>query len=555
MPGVSEHVEARVPCLGCLFPTLGTRDIFRFLSNEAFLENGDYRCQENQREFRRSFAVELPVTLSFIANGGPSPSMSHPDRIPSSTRPCRAVPDLLPTIHLSTWVFVTCSNCSQETLAVAVVCSKSSTTDALSASDEEESSESLLSTPTIVVIAVGLAIFVCLILGCCAYRRKRAPRGSSSFEHESELTDHKIGSGGDAGTIGDASSVVGLGAESSAVGEPIGSGTVGPSSVANSVSQHTQVGPDASVHTSRSSLKGAHAAPMAIRNNPSYHSGHNSPPYDPRAISMQSASGASGVMIDSMAASAAAAVAAIGQNSSGPQQPPPAVALVGGPERHRRGGGRGGGVSRVVHEDNIVWSAGQDYTGRNGRYNGHMPSASENGDDSAAGSVFSLNPDNVPDRAYYDSESVPASSPGGYSMYSYFTAGGNSVYPGDLDDRHEGSEMSWNAEDELHRQSHHVHHAHHVQPQGARRGSGIRSTNPPPYGDSHVDAVLADPGAIPAQQVGYRPTKEAHLMRSPAGLAARADLATREGSRRTRDPKERSLNRAEPLRKAVAQRQ
>lgn len=410
----------------------------------------------------------------------------------------------------STWVYISCADCAQES-TVTVVCSVSLAEDSTSG-DGSDSDGGILTTPAIAGIAAG-AILLCLALGCCVWRVKKSGIGSSSFADDSDHSATlKANGGADNRSAGGRTPSLGAGTSVTGGG---GGGGSGASHTAFSAT-------DPTVSASRASVKGAHVAPMAARNPPNFKVGHDASgsydgAYPSRPGSINAAAGAGAK--DSMAAAAAAAAVAAanaGSAGRGGQQHPAAAGFVVEQD--------GAGVANPVHGKNIVWSAGQDFDEgdnfREGRGGGRM--GDDYGDDSAAASDFSLNPDNVPDRSYYeDAESMPASSPGGYSMYSHFTAGGHTVYTNDNDGI--DLDMEWAGEDA------HSHNLAQARAKAAyEQARGHRSGPPPPtYDESGADRQLR-PAKLTDVPLGQqRPRRgsatAAPTMLSPAGHIARAD--------------------------------
>lgn len=440
---------------------------------------------------------------------------------------------------------------------MSVVCS----TETVGTLTESSSDGGFFTVPVIAGIAAGGAL-VCLILACCAWKCRRSPKGNNSFADDSEhsMSQKQAMADGAGAAVGPGDGMGGMQAGSVAL---VGAGAVGAGQPGN-----------------RGVFKGAHAAPMQARsgmtmNNLSFN-GHEGSSYDGTFAppAPHSASGNTMGIKDSMAAAAAAAAArssahsnngrtassASGGGSQTQQhqrsQPPPHPATVGFVEENssipRHSGPPG--------EENIVWSAGQNYVVDHETSGRHLASSDsyhhragggprqrpDDYDDSAAGSEYSLNPNNVPDRAYYDDSSVPASSPGGYSMYSHFTAGGHTIFgEGDnvpASSRYDGipngpsicsgdgSDVSWNGEGDgtpL--------RASMAQPTFAGSGSHLHAhpLQPLPTLEpvSAPDSPIAQALQLQQQQQIRRGGAKEHVrMRSPAGLVARADRAATRSS-------------------------
>lgn len=434
---------------------------------------------------------------------------------------------------------------------------------------------------------MGAALLLCVVGGCCRWRskkkKKKNPKGNNSFADDSEhdvSQKHVVMSGG--GGPGEA--VRGTGHAQNGVG--MRPGLNGHNGSMNGNMNGPPLGLGSLQPPARASVTGAHAAPMQIRNIMAAQEVHV---YDPdlnkggATQATHTASASSGTMPkDSMVAAAAAAARSTNYTGS---------SASGGDTQQQQGGGVGfmeEGNSVIPRNpgepygDGVVWSAGQNYVPaeRGGREvsgrrlatsdSYRQPAGARGGSggaplpgnyiDSAAGSMYSMNPDNVADHVYYDDASMPASSPGGYSMYSHFTAGGHTLYgpsgaaSGYDQGEYSGEESegaSWEGEEE----DHPLHAGN----------SGRNGPSPPPYGETlggatgvvhpplaplpTLEPVIAPESPItqqkrqqklllmqqqrPQSSKGDRqqPRKsgmrEPPRMRSPAGLVARADRSSR----------------------------
>lgn len=379
----------------------------------------------------------------------------------------------------STWLLVECVDCA-EVAPITVVC-----TSTLGSGDttltSSEGDDGVLSLPAIIgIVAGGLVLLLCLGF-CFCRRKKRGRKGSHTFADDSEHTvnqnSQKVGGvggvgigigvgGSDVAIMRGDSSGMGGGASSgggngkgpvpsytTAVGDtiesPLGGGGGGGG-----------VGSGGSVGSGDRGLIGNG---KSFKHN---HAGGSTPAYDgifssrpvgsggggrggriaaiaqgagttmphrpavemskyagPRPDSMAAAAaavaasapsraqgsgaGGAGVGSDSPEAFASVLKSGVVEGAAGAQALPPA-----------RGGAAAGG--------GIKWSAGQNL-GPQGGYDDE--DISSYGDDSAAGSVYELQPTNDTLEHRYNTcdDSVAASSPGAYSLYSHYTAGGGGV--------------------------------------------------------------------------------------------------------------------------------
>lgn len=390
-----------------------------------------------------------------------------------------------------------CEDCS-EVAPVSVVCTADvGGTDGILGGGDGDG-DSALALPAIIGIAAG-GLVLLLCLGFCFSRhKKRAHKGSHTFADDSEHSMAKnaagpAGMGGVAAVAGgggvptDSSGNGSRGplpAYSAAVGEtvesPLGPGAVGAASGggsgglgliskgANAKSFKPTQGP------TNPAYEGIFATRSSAGGGGSSQGGHSaSTMAHPPAVEMRSKFGSPDMgRKDSMAAAAAAAAASasvasrsqgggsgmhdVDMNSSGGFANVLSSGVVadgrsrGTPPQQRqrqpaRGAARGAGLEGDADAGGITWSAGQNL--KNHHRRGGYP-ASDFGGDSAAGSVYELQPpddDEELEHTYHDEgcdDSVAASSPGAYSMYSHYTAGGG-MYggggPGDTWSSDEGS--------------------------------------------------------------------------------------------------------------------
>eukprot|EP00903_Cladosiphon_okamuranus_P010056 g9532.t1 len=392
----------------------------------------------------------------------------------------------------STWLLVDCETCS-EVAPISVVCTAEVGADDGALGTGDGDGGGALALPAIIGIAAGgLVLLLCLGF-CFSRRKKQAHKGSHTFADDSEHgmaqqknvssrgaavagpTDYASASASANGSRGP------LPAYSDAVGEtvesPLGAGaTAGAGSGslgliakgANAKSFKPNSGPNNPAFEGIFATRGSGGGGGGGGNS-SQGGNSASTMAHPPAVEMRSKFGNPEMMRkDSMAAAAAAAAASASaasrsQGGSGmhdvdmnsprgfgnvlssgvvegrsrgtpPQQqqrPPPRAARGTGLE----GGGDGGG---------ITWSAGQNL---NHHRRGGYP-ASDFGGDSAAGSVYELQPpddDEDLEHTYHDDgcvDSVAASSPGAYSMYSHYTAGGGTYGGGGAGDTWSSDEGS-----------------------------------------------------------------------------------------------------------------
>ncbi|CAM9753871.1 unnamed protein product, partial [Sphacelaria rigidula] len=166
----------------------------------------------------------------------------------------------------STWMLVSCEDCSEVAEDLSVACTTTATdgdsTSLETAATTESGDGSALTTPAIVAIAVGAAILLCIVCGCCRWRSKKNknnPKGNHSFaddsEHDVSQKPVVMSGGGRPGepTGGTGHAQNGMGARlghnghnDKINGPPLGLGSVQA--------------------PARASVTGAHAAPMQIRN-------------------------------------------------------------------------------------------------------------------------------------------------------------------------------------------------------------------------------------------------------------------------------------------------
>lgn len=387
-----------------------------------------------------------------------------------------------------------CEDCS--TVAdVTIICTASvSTDDVLSSGDG--SGDGVFTLPVIIGIVAGALVFFLCLGFCFCQHRRRAHKGSQTFDDSthSRISQKPGGAmfGGGAAASAAVSSVGGPAAANknnnnapppayitSAVGETVGS----PIPLAASGAKGTSgdVGLLARGRDAGGSFKPNHNLPafegiFASRNGgggggessqggAGPKSGGGGTLAHPAAVEMAKYSNPEMLRKDSMAAAAAAASAASRSQGGGTggggggsatelndgfssvlssgvveegnfsQQPPPPRAQQQEQEESEDGGGGG-----------ITWTAGQNLNNHRRGYN-DQPSESYGGD-SAAGSVYDLQaPDDVEQHAYHQGydDSVAASSPGAYSMYSHYTAGGG-TYAGGAGGAGPGSEL-WSSDD------------------------------------------------------------------------------------------------------------
>eukprot|EP00752_Nemacystus_decipiens_P008972 g8010.t1 len=384
----------------------------------------------------------------------------------------------------STWLKVTCVDCS-EVAPISVVCTADATDDSILGSGDGGGGDEALALPAIIGIAAG-GLVLLLCLGFCFSRhKKRAHKGSHTFADDSEhsMAQQKnaaagYAAGGGAAVSGGAptdSSVNDsrgpLPAYSAAVGETVesplgpsggGSGGLGLiSKGANAKSFKPTQGP------TNPAYEGIFATRSSAGGGGGSQAGHSaSTMAHPPAVEMRAKFGSPEMgRKDSMAAAAAAAAASasvasrsqggsgmhdVDMNSPGGFGNVLSSGVVDGrsrgtppqeqPRQRQQPPGSGAGDT-----GGITWSAGQNLNNNRHRRGGYP--ASDFGGDSAAGSVYELQPpdyDEELEHTYHDDgreDSVAASSPGAYSMYSHYTAGGGmyGAGPGDTWSSDEGS--------------------------------------------------------------------------------------------------------------------
>lgn len=366
-------------------------------------------------------------------------------------------------IRSSTWLLVDCADCA-EVATVSVSCTSTDDTT-LTSGDGGSGSFSLAG---IIGIAVG-GLVVLLCLGFCFSRhKKRGRKGSQTFddsEHAANQSSQKV-AGGVGGAIGGGGVAIMRGDSGSTSGR--GSGAGGVNSKGPIPSYATAVG-----DTIESPLGGGGGVGRGgsagsidrglIGNGKSFkqnHAGGSTPAYEGIFASRPGSGGGSGgggirpapgpsmahrpavemskyagPRADSMAAAAVAASATARPQGGGAGDTPEAFAAVlssgvveGGPggAPQQQQAARGRATAGAAGAGGITWSAGQNL-GQRGGYDDE--DISDYGDDSAAGSVYDLQPPTEALEHRYNTcdDSVAASSPGAYSMYSHYTAGGGGV--------------------------------------------------------------------------------------------------------------------------------
>lgn len=484
----------------------------------------------------------------------------------------------MPNIE-SSWLFVDCNDCAVSARAsVACITTTEDESVAGGGGDDDDNDDEFLSISVIAGIVVGATVFLCLVVGCCIWRCRKNPKGNNSFADDSEHSVRQKQVTVTGGVVG---------------GSNMNGATAGPSegdmgawaSISHNRSTDSgTAGGRGGAPPARTSVKGAHAAPMQLRNT-SYQVAQEVHVYDTEYPARSgpsthlTSSSSAPLQKDSMAAAAAAAAARstnyTGSSTSGGDNGPP-----------QQGGTVGFGEDVVIprngtdpNREKVVWSAGQNYVPEDHNTSGrHLATGKSyrkpagtaapaplpgNYEDSAAASVFSLNPDNAPDHVYYDDASVPTSSPGGYSMYSHFTAGGHTAYSGggnaydqgEYSGEDNGSEdLSWDGEGEqlpLHSAS--KTPPPYRDPSSGGGAGGARHSHPPLAPLPTLEPVIAPESPITAQarqqqlllqqdarqgggngntgsgrqQSRRSSLKPDHRLRSPAGLVARADRSSR----------------------------
>ncbi|CAM9481873.1 unnamed protein product [Scytosiphon promiscuus] len=387
----------------------------------------------------------------------------------------------------STWLLVDCDECS-EVAEVTVVCTAAvSTDDVLSSGD---SGDGVFTLPVIIGIVAGGLVFLLCIGFCFCQHRRRVHKGSQTFDDSthSRMSHKPGGFGANGAAVSATASSVGGGPAGSApppayitavdetVGNPIPLGAAGGGGGGGLARGKDASGDVGLLSRGRDagSFKPSHNLPAFEGIFASRNGGDGGSPggagqktaataAHPAAVEMAKYSNPEMMRKDSMAAAAAAASAASrSQGAAG-------SATVGDTDMNSRDDGFSSVLSSGVVEEGdfshqhqqqrpaprsrqpaaggggggddagITWTAGQNLNHRRG-----YEQASESyGGDSAAGSVYDLQaPDDEEQHPYqgYD-DSVAASSPGAYSMYSHYTAGGGAYAGGGT-----GSEL-WSSDD------------------------------------------------------------------------------------------------------------
>ena len=350
-------------------------------------------------------------------------------------------------------------------------------------------------------VIIGIAAAGLVVLLCVGFfvmrRKKKAPTGSQTFADESEHGASLKGP-----------RVMGTSAPADASFSHVESSHEGPSVGGETATSPAGLYPSAPQHQKNLS-KGPNMADTSYGGiYASGVSGGQASRHESRSASSRQPSRAESLVDsrkDSMAEAAAAAHAARAKALGielvhQEKQQHVGVLRTGGYERRPLGDGSG-----------VKWSAGQNLEPR-GVYDDGVASQFS---DSAAGSVFSIHPppdDLLQEHTYDCDSSVAASSPGAYSMYSHFTAGGG-TYVGGM------SEFAASDVDDL---------APLEQPRVMLVRRQDPRGQPPAYNES-PPVALDSPDSRPPRG---KHVIEASLSMSPAGLAARADQNSARRSRK-----------------------
>lgn len=428
-----------------------------------------------------------------------------------------------------------CEDCA-ELSDVSVACTPEEVLVEGEGDGDGSGSDETFTIPVIAGIAVAAAVLL-LCLGFCAVRwkKKRDPLGNHTFaddsEHGSSLArkatpgagvvvggEGGSGSGGSgAGTVGTVGTAPGA-ADSGVSSAPFADVVVVASSPVHVLAKDP-------AKKMAKSFKAGHeaAAGRAVYDGLFSSQGGGSATTNSRqgsrsgSVEISERRFTSDFRKDSMAAAAAAAAAAsVGSRSSlAAQQQQQQVAYPAARAPAAGGGGARGEVGGA-----ITWSAGQVI---HNRRRGNGPAALDL-EDSAAGSVYSTpapeeeeeeEEEVVEQHEYYDyDDSVAASSPGAYSLYSHYTVGGG-AYPAGRQWSEAGSSDGEGEGDGR------------AAAGAAAAAAGRRHYYPQHSREMQIPPPSMPPSADQRQQVGGvatggRANKKKPL--SPAGMVARASL-------------------------------